>query len=950
MRRLFVAAGAATLSAVAVLVAGAPDPLHAWQDPGRPGCEPPAVQASRAPNIFTEEQENHLGDAVAERIQRDLRMLDDPAVAGHLTRIGERLIRHLPPTKLRFQFFVVDMSDANAFVLPGGRIYVTRKLIAFTQSEDELAGVLAHEIGHLLARQQTATVTRQLKQVLNVTELGDRQNVFDVYNRLMDNAARRPGAFSQSSSHEDRDQIEADRVGLYAVAAAGYDPEAHARLYDRFAETRGRTGNFFSDLFGTTPPESRRLREMIRAQAKLPAACIESRAAADDRAFGEWQTLVVAFTGLGRKESLHGVLTMRMLEPGLRSDLVHLRFSPDGRYLLAQDESGVTVLTRTPLEPAFRIEAGDADYAQFTPDSTRVVLQSAPLRVETWRVADGRLELAREVVLRRRCFQTSLSPDGKTLACLDTELGLSLVDVATSVPVYQKKEFYRPDPFTALFIVLFGRNTLDDRSGLITMGYSPDGRFFAAGQRTAAVFELNSPGQNAALVYDFQTKAALSLRRNVGNLISGGFAFTGPDRLMAFNADDPKKSAVISLPDGAVVQELPMYPGESEAVTKGSYLLVRPLQKFAVGLWDVAKSMGTKGNPTRALDAYDDVFVAERVSGELGIYRMADNQLQAAVRLPASSLGRLRTAAVSPDLTWLVVSGRSRGAAWDITTGRQHAFMRGFRGSHVTSDGQLFADLPKAEADPRRLGHIDLVRRAGVSARDIKDEAAAQNGPYLVVREPAKKGESLRESLKLDVRDVQSSASLWTRTFATEPPDLWLDPVADSAIFAWPVTARFARDEIRKSPALRQQAGTMKEKEGDYFLQVVDARTGAVRGAMLVETGKGSFDLDDVFAVGDAVIITDTENRVLVYSLSTGEPRGRVFGGKATATAASNLIAVENEGGRLALYDLVTLEKRDQFTFAHPVSLAQFSADGRRLFALTANQAAYVLDVSGVKK
>ena len=76
-------------------------------------CRPPAPQLSREPNIFTEEQEVDLGDAIAEQIQRKFRVIDDDEVTGHLRRIGERIVKHLPPTKLRFQFFLVDLSDAN---------------------------------------------------------------------------------------------------------------------------------------------------------------------------------------------------------------------------------------------------------------------------------------------------------------------------------------------------------------------------------------------------------------------------------------------------------------------------------------------------------------------------------------------------------------------------------------------------------------------------------------------------------------------------------------------------------------------------------------------------------------------------------------------------------------------------------------------------------------------
>src|SRR5947207_3840184 len=112
-------------------------------------CAPPVVTAAaRAGSIFTPRQEMDLGDMIAEQAQRDYRVIEDEEVTGYLRRIGARLVGHLPPTEMRYQFFVVDLPDANAFTMPGGRIYVTRKLIAFVASEDELAGVLAHELGH----------------------------------------------------------------------------------------------------------------------------------------------------------------------------------------------------------------------------------------------------------------------------------------------------------------------------------------------------------------------------------------------------------------------------------------------------------------------------------------------------------------------------------------------------------------------------------------------------------------------------------------------------------------------------------------------------------------------------------------------------------------------------------------------------------------------------------
>src|SRR4051794_23884610 len=105
---------------------------------GQDRCAPPVlVPNTGEPNIFTPEQEVFLGEAMAESIMREYKVIEAPELLGFLNSIGERLIANLP-IKMRLQFYIVDLSDANAFVLPGGRIYVSRKLIAAAQSEDEL--------------------------------------------------------------------------------------------------------------------------------------------------------------------------------------------------------------------------------------------------------------------------------------------------------------------------------------------------------------------------------------------------------------------------------------------------------------------------------------------------------------------------------------------------------------------------------------------------------------------------------------------------------------------------------------------------------------------------------------------------------------------------------------------------------------------------------------------
>ncbi len=175
---------------------------------------------------------------------------------------------------------------------------------------------------------------------------------------------------------------------------------------------------------------------------------------------------------------------------------------------------------------------------------------------------------------------------------------------------------------------------------------------------------------------------------------------------------------------------------------------------------------------------------------------------------------------------------------------------------------------------------------------------------------------------------------------------MWVSALNETMVLSWPVLAKAAQAEIKASSALSQQLKANKEKEGDYLLQILDARAGSTKGLLLIETGKGSFRISNVFAVNDWVIISDTQNRVLIYSLATGEKKGQMFGGSPAVAPTSGLMCVENSSGQLTVYDLATMQKRDEFTFSHPVSLTRFSPDGKKLFVLTANQTAYTLDLS----
>lgn len=915
-------------------------------------CQPPTppIEAS-GQNIFSEQQEMDLGDAVAEHVQRNHRIISDEELTSHLRRIGERLTKNLPPSSLRFQFFLFDVNDVNAFTLPGGRIYISRKMVAFAKNEDELAGVIAHELGHIVARHSALDMTRLLRDVLGVTQVTDRRDIFAKYNQLIENAARKPKAFEKLQDHESGVQNVADLIGLYAMSRAGYDPQAQAALWDRYFELKGKTGGFLADLFGRTKPQQKRLREMLRGLSSLPAECVGPRITANTEEFQQWQAAVVSYTGLGRKESLSGLTLKENLKPTLRSDINHLRFSPDGKSILAQDDSGINILSRQPLASLFRIDAADARPAQFTPDSRQVVFHTSNMRVEIWDIAEQKLKTAREAVVRKVCLQTALSPDGSTLACLDGDFGLNLIEIQTGNSIFQKKSFTHLGFYDALMLV-FASLVADESTDIeereyVSMSFSPDGRYFLAGDRSISLNAIGFTTDVQSLVFDLTTRTPVSVKGDLKNVLSSGFVFVGPDKIVGKNLGNSKKAGLYGFPSGEVIEHFELHAPALKPVTAGNYVLLRNFGKLSGGLMDLATRKVFQVGQRPVLDAYEGTLASERRNGELVLNDLKGGQPEVAA-LPQNPLGRIYAADVTPDFKWLAVSGYSRGAVWDLSQSRMVFYLRGFRGAYLGEDGIFYADFPKLDEMERSIAHLNLATKAGVSGPTIDDGLVKQFGAFATRIKQTKKDGSYWENVTLDVLDARTLSTLWSVVFPKERPWFWVAPRDNTLTLLWPARSKAASAEIKDNPVLQRQMAALKEKEGDYLIKTHDLRTGKPLGQLMVETGKGSFRIKEVFTSGDWVVVGDTENRVLIYSLVDGHQAGKVFGKQPTITVATNLLCVETEEGVLAIYDLVTFEKREQFTFSSPVSMSRFSPDGKRLFVLTANQTVHHLDVSSL--
>jgi hypothetical protein len=141
-----------------------------------------------------------------------------------------------------------------------------------------------------------------------------------------------------------------------------------------------------------------------------------------------------------------------------------------------------------------------------------------------------------------------------------------------------------------------------------------------------------------------------------------------------------------------------------------------------------------------------------------------------------------------------------------------------------------------------------------------------------------------------------------------------------------------------------ERSRQMGNKDDDYLVEVFDAFENKSVGTLLLETGKGSFDIESGFSEGNWLVLRDDNNRVLVYSIKEGNLQHRFFGATAALNPRGNQIVVENYPGELTVYDLLTGNTSGRLRFNTAAVFTRFSLDGKKLLVLTAGQSAYAFD------
>ncbi len=218
-------------------------------------------------NIVSDAQEMQMGQVFSTQLERDLRLYDDPVVVAYIVDLGQRLTAVSQRSDITYQIKVVDTDDVNAFAVPGGYLYMNRGLISHAENESELAGVMGHEVGHIVGRHGSKQISKQYGlQFVTALILGGGNP--STTRQIAAQFAGIGGSLGLLNYGREAEK-EADTYAVQEMYDAGIDPIGMATFFEKLVGLHGSPPSGFQALFSTHPDPQERVDNARRLIAQL---------------------------------------------------------------------------------------------------------------------------------------------------------------------------------------------------------------------------------------------------------------------------------------------------------------------------------------------------------------------------------------------------------------------------------------------------------------------------------------------------------------------------------------------------------------------------------------------------------------------------------------------------------------------------------------------------------
>lgn len=226
-------------------------------------------QANPGWNLFSRDQEVQVGREAAADVEKKLPLLNDSdPVARYVQGLGAQLASHAPGQQYPYTFKVVNQKEINAFALPGGPVYVNLGTIQAAENEAQLAGVMSHEISHVVMRHATSSATKQMMAQAPLTILGGLMGRGIGAQLVQLGISFGAGSYFLRNSR--KAESEADLVGADIMYDSGYDPQQMAVFFERLGKQGGGSSSRGTQFFSDHPNPGDRAASVSKEVRTLP--------------------------------------------------------------------------------------------------------------------------------------------------------------------------------------------------------------------------------------------------------------------------------------------------------------------------------------------------------------------------------------------------------------------------------------------------------------------------------------------------------------------------------------------------------------------------------------------------------------------------------------------------------------------------------------------------------